>query len=82
MGCINNIKIKDKKYTPLIVSNKCPNDVSEKRKYSHQLKENIYSKRNFEDTSKANISQTKSIAYLIENNPLEFVKIKPKKYNL
>ena len=76
MGCINNIKIKDKKCACIITSNQIKKGIIEKRKYSHPLNNHIFSKRDIEDNSRTVISQ--SIDDLIENNPLPFVKIKKK----
>ena len=80
MGCISNIKIKDKRCTCIITSNQIKKEVIEKRKYSHPLNEYILSKRDNEDISRTVISQ--SIDDIIENNPLPFVKIKRKKNHL
>ena len=80
MGCINNIKIQDKKYsTSVITSNQLisKKKENENRKYSQPLNEPIFSKRQFEDIPQAHITQT--IDDLIENNPLPFVKIRRKK---
>ena len=79
MGCINNIKINDKKFTSVIISNQITNEVNEKRR-SHPLTEHIYSKRKIEYIPKTHISQ--SLEDLIENNPLPFVKIKRNKHHL
>ena len=80
MGCINNVKIKDKKCTYIVRSNQLKKEVIERRKYSHPINEHIFSKRDIEDISRTVISQ--SIDDLIENNPLPFVKIKRKNNHL
>ena len=77
MGCMYNIKIKDKKYTSIIISNQLNHEVNEKRKYSHPLNEHIYSKKHFEELPQTNFTQ--SVENIIENNPLPFVKIKRKR---
>ena len=78
MGCINNIKIQDKKFTSIVKSNQLLlNETNENRKYSQPLNEQIFSKRNFENIPHKHMSQ--NIDDLIENNPLPFVKIKRKK---
>ena len=82
MGCIQNVKIHDKKFTSVITSNQLNNDVNEKRKAQPKT-EHIYSNKrfsNFEDIPQTNIYQ--SSEDLIENNPLPFVKIKRKKNHL
>ena len=76
MGCINNIKIKDKKYTSVITISPLIHDIKEKR-MSQPLNQHIYSKKIIEDNSQTVISQGKED--IIENNPLPFVKIKPKR---
>ena len=77
MGCMYNIKIRDKKYSSIILSNQLNNEVKEKRKYSQPLNQHIYSRKHFEEIPQSNISQTAE--NIIENNPLPFVKIKRKR---
>ena len=80
MGCINNIRIKDKKFTSIITSNQLQNEANEKMKLSQPLNKQIFLNRHFEDIPQTHISQ--NIDDLIENNPLPFVKIKKKKNSM
>ena len=77
MGCINNIRIGDKKN--IIKSKQIVNNEKSK-KLSHAISEKIYTKKLYEDNPLTNISQ--NIEDMIENNPLPFVKIKLKNNHL
>ena len=77
MGCINNIRIGDKKN--IIKSKQIVNNEKSK-KLSHAISEKIYTKKLSEDNPLTNISQ--NIEDMIENNPLPFVKIKLKNNHL
>ena len=80
MGCIGSSKLKDRKYTYIIVSNNLNNKTNDISKYSSQCRnEIIYSKRISEDYPLTNISQNDED--LIEN-PLPFVRTKRKKNNI
>ena len=76
MGCINNIKIGDKKN--IIKSNQMINKEKGKKVY-HSISEKIYIKKSYEEPV-TSISQ--NVESMIENNPLPFVKIKIKKNHL
>ena len=76
MGCINNIRIGDKK--KIIKSNQMINNEKKKRE-SHAISEKIYLKKSYEDPV---TSVSQNIDCMIENNPLPFVKIKIKKHHL
>ena len=73
MGCINNIKIRDKKYPSVIVSNRMLKDLNNSRNTEYQS-EKIYSKKKLSQFS--NLSQKDED--FMDNNPLPFVKIKRK----
>ena len=76
MGCINNIRIGDKK--KIIKSNQIINNETKKR-ISHEINEKTYIKKSFEDPV---TSVSQNVDSMIENNPLPFVKIKIKKHHL
>ena len=76
MGCINNIRIGDKKH--IIKSNKM-NNIEKMKRASHAISEKIYIKKSYEDPV---TSVSQNIDNMIENNPLPFVKIKIKKHHL
>ena len=77
MGCINNIRIGDKKN---IIKSKQINDNGKRKRLSHAISEQIYMKKYYEDNPLTNISY--NLESMIENNPLPFVKIKVKKNHL
>ena len=71
MGCINNVKIRDKKC--IIKSNQMTNN-EKRNKLSLATCKQIYAKKLNEENHLTNISQ--NVESMIENNPLPFVKIK------
>ena len=75
MGCINNIKIGDKKN--IIKSNQIINNEKGNTVY-HAISEKIYIKKSYEEPV---TSVSQNVESMIENNPLPFVKIKIKKKN-
>ena len=77
MGCINNIRIRDKKNI-IIKSNQMIKN-KEKKKLSHSTSEKLNIKKFFDDPVTI-VSQ--NVESMIENNPLPFVKIKIKKHHL
>ncbi len=77
MGCINNVKIRDKKY--IIKSNPMTN-YETRKKLSLVTCEQIYAKKVYDENHLTNFSQ--NVESMIENNPLPFVKIKIKKHHL
>ena len=78
MGCINNIKIKDSKFTTVITSNQL---LKNEKRISDATSDQIYSKKQNENSfPQTNIS--KNIDMLIANNPLPFVKIIRRKSHL
>ena len=76
MGCINIIRIRDKK--KIIKSNQMIKN-EEKKKPSHAMSEKLYIKKFFEDPV---TTVAQNVESMIENNPLPFVKIKIKKHHL
>ena len=76
MGCINNIRIRDKK--KIIKSNQMIKN-EKKQKPSRAMSDKLYIKKFFEDPV-TTVSQ--NVESMIENNPLPFVKIKIKKHHL
>ena len=76
MGCINNIRLGEKKN--IIKSNQMINNEKKKRA-SHAISEKIYIKKSYEDPV---TSVSQNVDSMIENNPLPFVKIKIKKNHL
>jgi len=78
MGCINNCKIKYKKCTNIIVTNKRAKESNENENIQicQQTNEQIYTFKKIESFSEDNLFQDPD--ELVNNNPLPFVKIKKK----